>query len=100
MPCKRLKRAALLCLTVTFCSSSVGCSARPETTVLMPPESLMAECHEPTPPSGMNEGIDVRGYAIAVTRYTIDLRERLSECNADKRAMQQWVLRMRRFSDD
>ena len=100
MPCMKWKKTLLTCLTVIFCAAFAGCACRTEIKVLTPPESLLAECPEPTPPSGMTEGSDVRAYAIAVTRYNIDLRQRLSECNADKRAARQWAARMREPRND
>ena len=83
-----------------FCAAFAGCVSRTQTTVLTPPETLLAECPEPTPPQSLMEGSDVRAYAVALTRWNIDIRESLAQCNADKRGLREWVLRMRKIHDD
>jgi hypothetical protein len=41
-------------------------------------------------PEALQKPGSVREYATAVTRWAIDLEERLSACNADKRALREW----------
>ena len=100
MPCMKWKKTALICVTTIFCAAFAGCASRTETTVLAPPEILLAECPEPTPPQGMMEGNDVRAYAVALTRWNIDIRESLAQCNADKRAMRELYRKMREVKRD
>ena len=100
MPFTPSKFPLLICLTLSLSNACAGCAARETTTPApMPPEILLQDCPEPTPPDGM-EVNDVRTYAIALTRYNIDIRERLSQCNADKRALRQWAARMRGIHGD
>ena len=48
----------------------------------------------------MMEGNDVRAYAVALTRWNIDIRESLARCNADKRAMRELYRTKREAKSD
>lgn len=53
----------------------------------------MAQCPNPKIPDGLRQG-DIKQYAIAATRFIIDLQETLDVCNIKLAALREWSDRM------
>ena len=61
--------------------------------LVTPPRAAMAQCQSPKIPDGLRRG-DIKQYAIAATRYIIDLQEVLDVCNHKLAALREWSDRM------
>ena len=87
-------RPILLILLLIFSSAAVtACAKAPRTVVLTPPQAIMAECPNPQIPDGLRQG-DIKQYAVAATRYIIDLQETLDVCNGKLAGLREWSERM------
>ena len=90
----RLKTLIPLILSLTCLSAAVaGCSGKTQTVVLTPPKAIMAECPNPQIPDGLRQG-DIKQYAVAATRYIIDLQETLDVCNGKLAGLREWSAKM------
>ena len=89
MHCKPL----MLTLMTTFCACAVTACAPPERVVLTPPPALLTPCPRPELPEAMMHG-NTRDYAVAATRYIIDLEESLDTCDGKLAGLREWRGRM------
>lgn len=83
-------------LFLTLCA---GCSPKIQTVPVTPPESLLLDCPTPQVPETMMQSADLRGYALASTRYVLALNAALEMCNADKAALRAWRAALDRGED-
>ena len=81
----------LLIPILMFCSVAVtGCASRVEHKVIAPPPALLAPCQRPSMPEALLHGNDIKDYAVASTRYIIDLEEQLDVCNGKINAISEF----------
>lgn len=84
-------RPILLILLLIFSSAAVtACAKAPTAIVLTPPKALMLPCEKPRVPESMMHGDDIKTYAVAATRYIIDLQEALDICDAKLTGLREW----------
>ena len=53
----------------------------------------MLPCQSPQIPDGLRKG-DIKQYAVAATRYIIDLQESLDVCNGKLAGLREWTDKM------
>jgi hypothetical protein len=73
-------RHGLLSLCLTLLLPLSGCTTAPK--VVAPPSEYMQATPEPSPTGRTN---------AALAQYTLDLKDSLYRCNADKAALRDWT---------
>ena len=86
-----LSMRLLLLMILTCCLSCAGCSGRPQTVPLLPPDNLLQPCHSPAMPEALMQTTDLTAFAVAATRHIVDLHETVEACNARFSALYQWA---------
>ena len=87
----RWKKYLPMLLLMTCCVPVVtGCARQVKHVVLAPPESLLTPCERPKMPENMMNGNSLADYAIAATRYIIDLEESFDTCDGKVAAMREF----------
>ena len=94
MKYKELLKVFLTTSLLAACTASCAPKVQVREVPMEPPASLLAECPTPPKPEGMTNGT-LRDFAMASALYVIELEQELDNCNADKRALREWFMRLR-----
>ena len=86
MRCRFLRMLlTMTCLTLAV----TACAPKVQRVAVLPPDSLLAPCPRPTMPEAMMRG-SIRDYAVAATRYIIDLEEAFAVCSGKLAGVSKW----------
>lgn len=87
-PSRAFRKICPILITLTLCAAVSACSQKQ--TVITPPQSLMQDCPQPTPPAKLLQTKDPREFSEAASIFISWLKEALKNCNGDKAALRKW----------
>lgn len=91
----RYKFQLMLLIMTSLTLAVAACAPKVEQKVLTPPSVLLTPCPLPDRPANLMQG-NMRDYALAATRYIIELEESLAVCGGKLDGIRNWCADMKK----